>query len=425
MLTSLRYETGPLDGLFGPRTQAAVQWFQVKHRLRPTGIVAAATLVPLRTLSRSSPGTGGAVASSELEVPPLPAAGWHGRPIRNPRRPTSAATPSGRGPAIGLLPGAGYRSAGGSQRVRRVQRTLRRLGYRPGPVDGRFGPRTKAAVQWFQMKHGLRPHGTVDALTSEQLRTLTSPGGPAQAGRKRATAPVPPSRAARPPRATTQPSSGALHDADERDTGVSPLLLVLAAALGAAVLALLTLRRIRPERAKRVPPPERVPPRDSTPGAAAASTNSHAGAGGDRTSPAPAPPRPVSPAPAPPRPEQQDPLRVVGYASAQDQAELQRQAAAIERACRERGWTLACVIRENGSANGNGRKRPGFAHAVKQVREGLAGRVVVDSLDHLGHSEDDARVQLRSLGADDIDLVALHAGGNGTPKRRRRRLTRA
>jgi DNA invertase Pin-like site-specific DNA recombinase len=116
---------------------------------------------------------------------------------------------------------------------------------------------------------------------------------------------------------------------------------------------------------------------------------------------------------------------VVGYASAQDRAELERQAAAIERACRERGWILACVIRENGSANGNGRKRPGLAHAVKQVREGLAGRVVVDSLDHLGQSEDEIRAQLRSLGADDIDLVALHPGGNGTPKRRRRRRARA
>jgi DNA invertase Pin-like site-specific DNA recombinase len=77
------------------------------------------------------------------------------------------------------------------------------------------------------------------------------------------------------------------------------------------------------------------------------------------------------------------------------------------------------VIQENGSANGNGHKRPGLAHAVKQVREGLAGRLVVDSLDHLGRSEDEIRAQLKSFAGDDIDLVTLDAGGNGTRKRRR------
>jgi DNA invertase Pin-like site-specific DNA recombinase len=77
------------------------------------------------------------------------------------------------------------------------------------------------------------------------------------------------------------------------------------------------------------------------------------------------------------------------------------------------------VIRENGSANGNGHKRPGLAHAVKQVRNGLAGKLVVDSLDQLGRSEDEIRAQLRRCEGDGIDLVALHAGGNGTRKRRR------
>jgi DNA invertase Pin-like site-specific DNA recombinase len=110
---------------------------------------------------------------------------------------------------------------------------------------------------------------------------------------------------------------------------------------------------------------------------------------------------------------------VVGYASANDRVELERQAAAIERACRERGWTLACVIRENGSANGNGNKRPGLAHAVRQVRERLAGRLVVDSLDHLGHSEDEVQAQLRRFAADGIELVALDRNGHAARRRRR------
>jgi peptidoglycan hydrolase-like protein with peptidoglycan-binding domain len=410
MLSAAGYDAGPVDGLFGPQTQAAVQWFQVKRGLRPTGIVDRTTLRHLRAPSLGRLRTDGPAASAELEAPPLPSAGWHGRPIRNPHRhATAAPVAAGRrsANARSLRLGAGYQGAAGSRPVRRVQRGLLRLGYRPGPADGRFGPQTKAAVQWFQMKHGLRPRGTVDAATFAHLRALSVGNGQTQAGAKRATGQVPRARAARPARAATQPSRTALRDTNDRGVGVSPLLVLLVGALGAAALSIFMLRRHRPGSGGR------VPPAGPTPSPAPASTNSHAGA-------ADLP----STAPAPSSAAQQHPLRVVGYASAQDHGELERQAAAIKRACRERGWTLACVIRENGSANGNGRKRPGLAHAVKQVREGLAGRVVVDSLDHLGQSEDETRAQLRSLAADDIDLVALHAGGNGTPKQRRRRRAR-
>jgi peptidoglycan hydrolase-like protein with peptidoglycan-binding domain len=412
MLRTLGYDCGPVDGLFGLRTQAAVEWFQVKDGVRPTGIVDWATLGRLRALSRRSAAID-AAASSELEVPPPPSAGWRGRPIRNPHRHTRAGAPDPTGRTeerarpLGL--GAGNQSAVGSQRVRRVQRGLRRLGYRPGPVDGLFGPRTKAAVQWFQVTHGLSPRGTVDGTTFAHLRALTSPGGSADAARKRANAAAPASRAARPPRAAAQPGPATREDANERGGGISlSLLVAVVGALGVAALSLVTLRRRRPGDA------ERVAPADPTPPPAPASTNLHAGAADG-----------ASAAPAPPSAAQQPAPRVVGYASAQDQAELERQAAAIERACRERGWTLACVIRENGSANGNGRKRPGLAHAVKQVREGLAGRLVVDSLAHLGRSEDEIREQLERVAGNEIDLVALDAGGNGTPKRRRQRRARA
>ena len=43
----------------------------------------------------------------------------------------------------GLLQyGAGYGKPEGATSVRVVQRTLRRLGWQPGPVDGLYGPRT-------------------------------------------------------------------------------------------------------------------------------------------------------------------------------------------------------------------------------------------------------------------------------------------
>ena len=48
--------------------------------------------------------------------------------------------------------------------VRTVQARLRELGYDVGPIDGRFGPRTGAAVRAFQHANGL----TVDELVGPQ-----------------------------------------------------------------------------------------------------------------------------------------------------------------------------------------------------------------------------------------------------------------
>jgi peptidoglycan hydrolase-like protein with peptidoglycan-binding domain len=411
MLRALGYDCGPVDGLFGPRTQAAVQWLQAKSGLRPTGVVDAATLRRLRAPGRSEPPIGASPSSHELEAPPPVSAGWHGRPTRAPRVDSERALayPPRHRAGLAVRAGAGYRSPAGSPRVREIQRMLRQLGYRSGPVDGRFGPRTRASVQWFQVKRGLSPRGTVDGTTFAHLRALTSPRGSADAARKGANAAAPAPRSARPPRGPAQPAPTAREDAHEQGGGVNLLLLVaVVGALGVAALSLVMQSKRRPGAT------ERVAPADPTPPPAPASTNLHAGAA-DGTSAAPAPPS-AAQQPAP---------RVVGYASAQDQAELERQAAAIERACRERGWTLACVIRENGSASGDRRKRPGLAHAVKQVREGLAGRLVVDSLTHLGRSEDEIREQLERVAGNEIDLVALDAGGNGTPKRRRQRPARA
>jgi glycosyltransferase XagB len=65
--------------------------------------------------------------------------------------------------------GTGFRK-GGSERVREVQVTLRRLRYAPGPIDGLFGPRTEHAVLRFQHSHDLRPDGIVGPRTLRGLR---------------------------------------------------------------------------------------------------------------------------------------------------------------------------------------------------------------------------------------------------------------
>src|SRR5918992_260987 len=83
--------------------------------------------------------------------------------------------------------GDGYGKAGGAPNVRVVQRTLRRLGWQPGPVDGLYGPRTQAAVTRFQAASGLKADGVVgpgtgQALANAQKQPLRRGAGFAQPG---------------------------------------------------------------------------------------------------------------------------------------------------------------------------------------------------------------------------------------------------
>jgi peptidoglycan hydrolase-like protein with peptidoglycan-binding domain len=112
----------------------------------------------------------------------ISSASWHGRAIREPHRHdavrTSVAQRRVRGWSAGPVSfGTGFRRPGGSLRVREVQQRLRRLGYRPGPVDGLFGRQTRAAVAWFQVKHGLPVDGRATLATVRHLRARTGAGG--------------------------------------------------------------------------------------------------------------------------------------------------------------------------------------------------------------------------------------------------------
>ena len=152
-----------------------------------------------------------------------PSAGWHGRPIRRALRAGAPGRRSTRTTWFDLAPGAGYATANGSPAVRMLQRRLRRLGYAVGPVDGHYGPRTRSAVGWFQLKHGLRADGVAGPATQRRLQTRVSGGA---GGAPRHTAETDRSTAARPSRpsanepATAAPPSRA--PATEPATAASP-----------------------------------------------------------------------------------------------------------------------------------------------------------------------------------------------------------
>jgi peptidoglycan hydrolase-like protein with peptidoglycan-binding domain len=53
--------------------------------------------------------------------------------------------------------------------VKKLQQSLKHLGFDPGPVDGVSGPRTRAAIRAFQKKHSLESTGKMDAATLKLL----------------------------------------------------------------------------------------------------------------------------------------------------------------------------------------------------------------------------------------------------------------
>ena len=71
-------------------------------------------------------------------------------------------------------------SSGGD--VTKVQQKLIQWGYLSGAADGRFGAKTRAAVETFQRKNGLAVDGRVGAQTAAAMGVTLSGGGGASSG---------------------------------------------------------------------------------------------------------------------------------------------------------------------------------------------------------------------------------------------------
>lgn len=99
------YDPGPIDGLFGAKTEKAVRQYQGDRLLLNDGIVGPKTWARLDppTVKRGSDG----------------------------------------------------------ETVKLAQQLITDYGYDPGPVDGDFGPRTEKAVKQFQTDYGLTVDGIV------------------------------------------------------------------------------------------------------------------------------------------------------------------------------------------------------------------------------------------------------------------------
>ncbi|MGP0036252.1 MAG: peptidoglycan-binding protein [Solirubrobacteraceae bacterium] len=230
-LTGLGYSPGPIDGRYGPLTDAAVIRFQAAHGLVADGI--------------DGPSTTAALASAKLL----------------------------------LYPGDGY-VPGGSGPVRALQRHLAAAGFRPGPIDGRYGPLTERAVIRFQTAHHLHVDGIAGPQTLGQLRRGTQPqvhgrphprSSPRQVHRRPrpsrpSTKPVSPHEPApvRKPGSThklaSSPPKAGHHARPTSGPSLIPWLIVIACLILAALAGLLWHRGRRRESRPPQAPSEPVPP---------------------------------------------------------------------------------------------------------------------------------------------------------------------
>lgn len=121
--------SGTIDGAWGPDSVLALQQFQQRHGLQPSGTLNQAT-----------------VASLGLDPDALLGS------------PTTAMAPPQ--PRVGTL---------SPRAVQAVQDRLRGYGFYRGPIDGVWGPGTQQALAAFQQGRGLQPNGQINPATAGAL----------------------------------------------------------------------------------------------------------------------------------------------------------------------------------------------------------------------------------------------------------------
>jgi peptidoglycan hydrolase-like protein with peptidoglycan-binding domain/DNA invertase Pin-like site-specific DNA recombinase len=411
-LRRLGWQPGPVDGLYGPRTEAAVTRFQSAARVAVDGIVGPDTR---RALTRAN-----------------------NEPLRR---------------------GAGFAQPDGSPRVRALQVRLQRRGLRPGPVDGLFGPRTQAGVERLQRSGGVPVSGVVNPPTR---RLLADAGG--QPEEQRAATETPDEQAQADSGQAGTGGTGADEapsgeagngQADERPVAASPaadvssgdsgdVAVPIAIAIGLAALLVGLLAGALLGRRNRVVSGTAVPLAQGVVAEGTSHSRSvgrfrgtvHAlvlGRRGIRRTPEArylvsdpgirdpfwvsqdevsniVPPARKSPFRATEAGNGQ--VRALGYVSvpSSESAEFDIQLNAIDSYCDERGWELVEVVRDVDAAGTKDVERQGLLYALEKIGRGEASCIIVSELGRLSDSAAGLGGILDRLERSDGRLVALDIG---------------
>ena len=141
LLKQKGYDVGRSDGVFGPSTLTAVLAFQKDNKMWVDGLVGPATLKALK----AAPAADGQGDDSSEDAP-------DDKADETQDEITGTLSIGSRGPA-----------------VERLQTLLADKEYAPGPSDGIFGAKTRAAVIAYQRDQGLVPDGIVGPVTMAAL----------------------------------------------------------------------------------------------------------------------------------------------------------------------------------------------------------------------------------------------------------------
>jgi peptidoglycan hydrolase-like protein with peptidoglycan-binding domain len=185
-LQQLGFYSGNIDGVYGPETVAAVKAFQSSAGLKADGVAGPRTIAAyeaqikgdstVATLQQQlkdwgyyngsidgvyGPGTIQAVRDLQTDLGVTPVDGkW--------------------GPKTQAAVIAAHKNTGkGTATTMQIQSDLATLGYYKGDIDGFYGPQTTAAVKAFQKANGLPVDGIVgpDTLTAIQMQMKALNGG--------------------------------------------------------------------------------------------------------------------------------------------------------------------------------------------------------------------------------------------------------
>jgi len=136
------FDPGPVDGIMGPKTMAAIRNFQSSNGLEVTGTINTETknalMASAGTTRRSKPGT--------TETEPAPT------------------TPKNQSGVSSL------------EDVRRVQQALTDLGYEPGDPTGLMTAQTREAIRQFQFLNNLPVTGNLDEQTKAAIDAQSQGG---------------------------------------------------------------------------------------------------------------------------------------------------------------------------------------------------------------------------------------------------------
>jgi len=313
-----------------------------------------------------------------------------------------------------LAEGVGMR-AQPSVRVRELQRVLVRRGYSVGAsgADGRFGPRTRAAVRRAQHRHRLKVDGVVGPRTRAALgfgaRSARAAGQHRRASTTKqrarnlrpatsvATAPTPAASTPAPAPLSTSSSTSPV-------VILGPLVVLIT-----ALFAFVHMRQRRRHAARIAAyqlgtyiPPSLQQAGQEEPVAEATEEQPPAAVPG---------PPPRSPSGF------GNGARVIGYVTEQSAAKGRAPELDIERACQRSGWQLAEIVRDR--ANGSILERPGMSRALERITKGDAQGIVISDGRLLSRSADFATF-VRWFRDADATLIALDLGlDTSTPEGRR------